>query len=370
MLDICSNICQTLQIIIMPSVTHVPVPSKSLAAIQDAKTKIISLTERDTPIPTTTQVLIKINYTGVCASDLHLARRDLPYLQPSVSIGGHEGAGVIASLGPSVDTSLWHIGDRVAVRWLHSVCKTCEPCTAGHENLCPHRKISGKDIEGCFASYAVADSAYLVRLPAGVSDAEAAPILCAGVTVYKALKIAALAQGAWVAIAGAGGGLGHLAIQYAKAMGLKPLAIDAGKREICMSLGAVAYVDVLETEDAVKEVVEVTEGGAHGALVCASSGRAYADAVKYLRRSGTMVCIGLPPKPSPIPVLPEDFIARGIKIIGTSTGTLEDTEEALEFLARGEVRPHVVEKGLGEVSQALEEIEGAKVNGRIVIKMD
>jgi propanol-preferring alcohol dehydrogenase len=131
-----------------------------------------------------------------------------------------------------------------------------------------------------------------------------------------------------------------------------------------------AYVDVMETKDAVAEIIKITDGGAHGALICASSGRAYADAVKYLRRAGTLVCIGLPPKPSPIPVLPEDFIARGIKIMGTSTGTLKDTEEALEFLARGEVRPQIVEKGLRDVEQVLEDIEGARVEGRVVIRIE
>ncbi|PSS27065.1 hypothetical protein M430DRAFT_94465 [Amorphotheca resinae ATCC 22711] len=354
----------------MPSAEPTPIPPQSLAAVQDAKTKEISTTLRETPTPTSSQVLVKVKYTGVCASDLHLARRDLPYLQPSVSIGGHEGTGTIVSLGPDADSEVWQVGDRVAVRWLHKVCKLCEPCTTGHENLCPNRKITGKDIEGCFAQYALADSHYLVRLPENVKDAEAAPILCAGVTVYKALKIADLRKGSWVAIPGGGGGLGHLAIQYAKAMGFRPLALDVGKRGICMKLGAEAYIDVVEVPDAVAEVIKITEGGAHGALVCASSGRAYADAVKYLRRAGTCVCIGLPPKASPIPVIPEDFIARGIKLMGTSTGTLEDTEEALQFLARKEIKPQIVERGLGEVSLVLEEIEGAKVEGRIVIKVE
>jgi propanol-preferring alcohol dehydrogenase len=117
---------------------------------------------------------------------------------------------VIASLGPDVDAAKWHIGDRVAVRWVHSVCGKCEVCTTGYENLCLSRKLAGKDVEGTFAEYAIADSAYIVRLPARVSDADAAPILCAGATVFKALNIANLRAGSWVAVAGAGGGLGQL----------------------------------------------------------------------------------------------------------------------------------------------------------------
>ncbi|KIW15643.1 hypothetical protein PV08_05692 [Exophiala spinifera] len=345
------------------------VPPRSLAAVQDSSTKTICTQERDTPTPESTQVLVRISCTGVCATDLHLCRRDLPYLQPTVSVGGHEGVGDIASLGSNVNKSLWKIGDRVGVRWLHRVCLQCDLCTSGYENLCPNRKISGKDVEGCFAQYALADSEYLVRIPEMVSDPDAAPILCAGVTVYKALKIAQLRKGSWVAVAGAGGGLGHLAIQYAKAMGLRPIGLDAGKKDICLTIGAEAYVDVLETNDSVAAEVQRVTGGASGALICASNGRAYADAVKYLAKAGTMVCIGLPPRPSPIPVLPEDFIARGIKIMGTSTGTLKDTEEALDFVAQGLVKPRLVEKSLDDIESVLEDIEHAKVEGRVVIRM-
>ncbi|KAH8671514.1 alcohol dehydrogenase [Xylariales sp. PMI_506] len=352
----------------MPGITA-PSPIESQAVIQDAKTGSIAVASRPTPTPTGTQVLVKVNCTGVCASDLHLIRRDLPYLQPTVSVAGHEGVGRIAALGPEADSTQWRVGDRVALRWLHRVCKGCEPCTTGYENLCPNRKVSGKDIEGCFAEFAVADSAYLCRVPESVSDAEAAPVLCAGVTVYKGLKVAGLRAGSWVAIAGAGGGLGHLAIQYARAMGFRPLALDAGKEELCLKLGAEAYIDVLQTQDCVAAVIEATGGGAHGALVCASSGRAYADAVKYLRRAGTLVCIGLPPKPSPIPVLPEDFVAKGIKIMGTSTGTLEDTNEALGYLERKEVKTHVVERTLSQLDEVLKEIEEGKMQGRAVIRI-
>lgn len=352
----------------MPGTTTSP-PATSQAAVQDPKTKVISVQSRPTPTLTGAQVLVKVDCAGVCASDLHLARRDLPYLQATVSVAGHEGVGRIAALGPAADSYRWRVGDRVAIRWLHRVCGECEACTTGFENLCPNRKVSGKDVEGCFAEYAVADSAYLCRVPESVAAAEAAPILCAGVTVYKALKVAELRPGAWVAIAGAGGGLGHLAIQYARAMGYRPLALDADKEQLCTRLGAEAYIDVVVTADCVAEVVRITGGGAHCALVCASSGRAYADAVRYLRRAGKMVCIGLPPQSSPIPVLPEDFIARGIRIMGTSTGTLQDTDEALGFLERGEIKTHVVEKSLADVDDVLEEIAQSRLSGRAVIRM-
>jgi propanol-preferring alcohol dehydrogenase len=345
------------------------VPASSLAAIQDKDTNVISTILRETPTPTSTQVLVKIDYAGVCATDIHIARQDIPYLRPTVSIGGHEGIGTIAVLGPDVDSNIWHVGDRVGVYWLYSVCKDCELCTTGYENLCPDRKLSGKDVEGSFAQYTIAASARLIRIPEGVTGAEAAPILCAGVTVYKALKVADLAPGAWVTIAGAGGGLGHMAIQYARAMGLRSIALDIGKRDICTRLGASTYIDALESQDIPAEILKITDGGSHCALICASSGQAYANAVKYLRRAGKLVCIGLPPKPTPIPVLPEDFIARGIKILGTSTGNVKDTEEALDYLARGQVKPQVIERKLEDIERILEDIEGGRVEGRIVIKI-
>lgn len=344
-------------------------PEVSLAAIQDQKTKAISVTQRQTPVAIGTQVLVRLHYSGVCATDLHLARGNIPYLQPKVSVGGHEGTGVIASLGPEVDTTKWHIGARVAVRWVHIVCGECEVCTTGYENLCQSRKLAGKDVEGTFAEYAIADSSYMVRLPDGVSDADAAPILCAGVTVYKALKIANLRKGSWVAIAGAGGGLGHLAIQYGRAIGLKVVALDVKKRDLCLSLGADAYIDILQTKDCVSAVIEATGGGAHGALICASSAQAYTDAIGFLRRTGTLVCIGLPSKPTTLPLGPADFVARGIKVMGTSTGDRQDTLEALDYVAKGQVKPQLIERKLGDIEDILEELDHGTAQGKSVIRI-
>lgn len=351
--------------------TH-SVPPKSLAAVQNESTKAISVTERDTPTPTGTQVLVRVTYSGVCGSDMHLKLRHAPSLipQPGINVFGHEGSGTIAALGPNVDDLTWKVGDRVGVRWLQWVCKECEWCTTGYQNLCPKRKVSGKDVNGSFAQYALADSTYLVRIPEGVSDEDAAPILCAGVTVYKAIKVADLRKGSWVACVGAGGGLGHLAIQYAKAMGYRPLAVDARKRDICVKLGAEAYVDVAEEKDVVKAVQDVTDGGPQGVIVTASSSRAYQDAPEYLRRAGTMVCIGLPDEPTIIPVSPQDFIGRGIKLMGSSTGNIEDTEEALDFVAKGLVKPILTHKGFADINQVIADMANAKLEGRVVVKID
>ena len=173
-----------------------------------------------------------------------------------------------------------------------------------------------------------------------------------------------------MAIAGTGSGSGHVAIQYAKAMELRHIGLDAGKRDICLALGAEGYVDVLETKNSVVEVQKVAGGGgASGALICASNGRAYGDAVKFPAKAGTMVCVGLPPKPSPTPVLPEDLTARETKIMGTFTGTLKDIEEAFDSVARGLVKPRLAEKCLDDIENVLEDIEHAKVEWMVVIRM-
>lgn len=355
------------------------VPGRSLAAMQDPVTRVISVGERATPSPMGTQVLVRMQWCGVCAADAHLARRNLPYMQATVGVFGHEGVGTIARLGPDVDGAAWRVGEAVGVRWLHRVCGACEACATGHENLCGGRVVTGRDVEGAFAQFALADAAYLVRLPGELGPADyaaAAPVLCAGVTVYKALRVADLRPGSWVAVAGAAGGLGHLGLQYARAMGLRPLALDVGagaeKRAGCLASGAEAYVDGAAAggdEAVVADVVRISGGGVHGALVCAPSSRAYGQAVAYLRRAGTLVCIAAPVERVPLPVLPDDFIARGIRIVGSSTGSLRDTEEALAFVTRGDVRPRVEERQLGEVDQAIRDVEAGRVQGRLVVRI-
>lgn len=325
------------------------------------------------PVPGENQVLVKINKVGVCMSDVHVAKGSFSYLQRAdgVTVGGHEGVGTIVEVdgGDSSKYGL-KVGDRVAVKWISWACQECELCINGHENICRRRIISGKDMNGCFAEYALAHSDYLIPIPDGISDEDAAPILCAGVTVYRGIKVAALKQGQWVAVVGAGGGLGHLAIQYAKAMGLRVISIDGGheKKQLCLSLGADAHVDFFEAKDnLVKEVMEVTQGGAHCALVVASSEVAYKQATQYIRFAGCMVCIGLPNVQTQLPVGPEFFVGKGIRILGTSTGSLEDTIESLKYVANGSVKAHVVEQKLESLQSVLEDLEKGDLLGRIVL---
>ncbi|EMR64126.1 putative alcohol dehydrogenase protein [Eutypa lata UCREL1] len=312
--------------------------------------------ERQTPEPTGKQILLRIEATGVCATDLHLIRRSIPYLQPKVDICGHEGIGRIVRLGPEADQKRWSVGDRVAHRWIYRWCGECESCEDGNEQLCDRRELSGKDIDGCWAEYTLVDSDYLLRIPEEIDPVAAAPILCAG---------------HWVAIVGAGGGLGHLAIQYAKVKGLKVLAIDAGgeKGAMCTKLGADAFVDFTQTKDITSDVVKITNGGAHAILVTSSSVRAYEQAITYVRKRGIIICIGITPQKMSFPIGPEYFVARGVRLTGTSTGTIEDTKEALEYVKTGQVKPITIEKRLEDIAECLSILEKGDAVGRYVVRL-
>lgn len=213
------------------------------------------------PKPKSNELLIHVLYTGVCHTDLHAWKGDWPLPVKLPLIGGHEGAGVVVAMGSEVKN--WKIGDFAGIKWLNGSCMSCEFCMQGAEPNCPMADLSGYTHDGSFAQYATADAVQAARIRQTTKLDEVAPILCAGVTVYKALKTADLRPGQWVAISGAGGGLGSLAIQYAKAMGLRVLAIDGGddKAKLCTDLGAEVFVDFTKSKDIIKDVVAATHGG-------------------------------------------------------------------------------------------------------------
>ncbi|RAK95847.1 zinc-dependent alcohol dehydrogenase [Aspergillus ibericus CBS 121593] len=335
-------------------------------------TQHITVEERPIPTPRDSEVLLQIEAAGICATDLHLVRKSIPYLQRKVDICGHEGVGRIVAVGPEVDAAQWQIGDRVAHRWIYDVCLECEMCRGDNEQLCDSRKLSGKDVEGCWGEYTIVNTRYLMRIPEDMSAVEAAPTLCAGTTAYRALRTAGLAPGQWVAIVGAGGGLGHLAVQYARASGLRVLGIDTGssKRELCGRLGATAYVDFMESQDLASDIIQLTDGGPHGVIVVSSSTKAYEQALTYVRKTGIIVCIGITPNKMNFPVGPEYFVARGIRLTGSSTGTMKHTQEALEYVRDGRVKPRIVETRLEEIEACLQALEKGEVEGRFVATFD
>ncbi|MGA8500249.1 MAG: alcohol dehydrogenase AdhP [Candidatus Sulfotelmatobacter sp.] len=319
---------------------------------------------REVPIPDPGpgEALVEVVASGVCHTDVHAADGDWPIKPTLPFIPGHEGAGYVAKLGPGV-THLKE-GDRVGIAWLHSTCGHCEFCLTGWETLCPEQQMSGYTVNGSFAEFALGQADYLGRIPDKLSFIDAAPILCAGVTTYKGLKQTQARPGEWVVISGVGG-LGHVAIQYAKAMGLHVAAIDIGpeKLQLARKLGAEVTVDAKE-EDVVQAIQKQT-GGVHGALVTAVSLPAFKQALGTLRRGGTCVLNGLPPGEFPVSIF--DLVLNGQTVRGSIVGTRKDLEEALQFAAEGKVKATIEEQPLASINDIFDRLKKGKVNGRIVL---
>ncbi|ODV69086.1 alcohol dehydrogenase 1 [Hyphopichia burtonii NRRL Y-1933] len=318
------------------------------------------------PKPRANELLINVKYSGVCHTDLHAWKGDWPLATKLPLVGGHEGAGIVVGMGENVKG--WKIGDYAGVKWLNGSCMSCEFCEEGNESNCDHADLSGYTHDGSFQEYATADSVQAARIPPGTDLAQVAPILCAGITVYKALKTANIRAGQWVAISGAGGGLGSLAIQYAKAMGFKPVAIDGGdaKGELCKSLGADIYVDFTKTDDMVKTMKEITGGGPHAVINVSVSTAAMQQSVDYVRPTGTVVLVGLPAHAS-VESKVFDSVVKSIKVAGSYVGNRADSREAIEFFSRGLIKSPIKMAGLSELPRIYEEMERGEIVGRYVV---
>jgi propanol-preferring alcohol dehydrogenase len=257
-------------------------------------------------------------------------------------------------------------GDRVGIAWLHSACGHCEFCISGWETLCKEQQNSGYSVNGSFAEYALAQADYLGRIPEQLSFVDAGPILCAGVTTYKGLKETEALPGEWVVISGVGG-LGHIAIQYAQAMGLHVAAVDVGeeKLELARRLGAEITADA-RSEDPARKIQKET-GGAHGVLVTAVSPAAFKQAIGMLRRHGTCVLVGLPPGEFPISIF--DVVLNRYTIRGSIVGTRKDLEEALAFAAENKVKATIEQQPLECINAVFSRLREGKVNGRIVLNI-
>ncbi|SCU89764.1 LANO_0D06304g1_1 [Lachancea nothofagi CBS 11611] len=319
------------------------------------------------PKPKANEILVNVKYSGVCHTDLHAWKGDwtqLPVKLPLV--GGHEGAGVVVAKGENVTN--FEIGDLAGIKWLNGSCMSCELCEQGHEPNCEHADLSGYTHDGTFQQYATADAVQAAQLPEGTNLAEVAPILCAGVTVYKALKTADLVPGQWVAISGAAGGLGSLAVQYAKAMGLQVLGIDGGedKKQLFHKLGGDVFVDFKKTKDIVSEIQEATHGGPHGVINVSVSEAAISLSTQYVRPCGTVVLVGLPANAY---VKSEVFshVVKSISLKGSYVGNRADTREAIDFFIRGLVKSPIKIIGLSELPQVYGLMDAGKILGRYVV---
>jgi len=335
------------------------------AAVVHAFGEPLRIEELPVPAPGPGDVVVKLVATGVCHTDLHAARGDWAVRPVLPLVPGHEGTGHVVAVGDGVT----HVkeGDAVGVPWLHDACGQCEYCLTGWETLCPSQHNTGYSVNGTYAEFVLAKADYVGHLPAGADLEQIAPILCAGVTTYKGLKETEAKAGEWVAISGIGG-LGHVAVQYAKAMGFNVAAldIDEAKLALAKSLGADLTVDCRDA-DAVKALVKQTGGGAHGVLVTAASTAAFGQAIGIARRKGTVVLNGLPPGDFPTPVLP--VVLKRITLRGSIVGTREDLAEALAFAADGKVAAQVAIEPLEAVNEVFERLEQGKINGRIVLRL-
>ena len=324
----------------------------------------LAIEEVETPRPQKGEILVKVAASGVCHTDLHAAHGDWPVRPNPPFIPGHEGVGHIVAVGEGVS----HVkeGDRVGVPWLYSACGHCEHCLGGWETLCESQQNTGYSVNGGFADYTLADAGFVGRLPDNVDFVEIAPVLCAGVTVYKGLKMTDTRPGQWVVVSGIGG-LGHMAVQYARAMGLNVAAVDIddGKLALAERLGATVTVNAMKTDpvDYLKREI----GGAHGALVTAVSPKAFDQGQRMLRRGGTLVLNGLPPGDFPLPIF--DTVLNGITVRGSIVGTRQDLQEALDFAGEGKVKATVATDRLENINDVFQRMIDGKIEGRIVLDM-
>ena len=336
------------------------------AAVVTSFTEPLELRELPVPEPGPGQVLVRIEASGLCHTDIHAAHGDWPVKPTPPFIPGHEGVGIVEALGPGVTNRA--VGDRVALPWLGHACGHCDHCIAGWETLCEEQQNTGYSIDGGFAEYAVADATYVVPVPEGVSPRDAAPLTCAGVTTYKAIKVAHIRPSERVAIFGIGG-LGHLAVQYARLVGGVVIAvyIEDDKLELAAELGADHVINA-KTNDPVAAIEAL--GGADVAVVLAVIPSVFEQAFASLRRGGRLVCVGLPPEsdgPMSLPIFPT--VLKGISVIGSIVGTRQDLAEVFELHARGRTRVVAEGRRLEDVNESIDDVLSGRATARLVFEL-
>ena len=341
----------------------IPARGKMQAAVVEQFGQPLVLRELDIPSPGPGQILVKTEACGVCHTDLHAAHGDWPVKPTLPFIPGHEAIGLVAAVGSGV--TIVKEGDRVGVPWLYSACGHCEYCLQGWETVCAQAQFGGYTKNGGFAEYLLADPDYVAHVPASLAAAEAAPLICAGITTYKGIKETEAKAGEWIAISGVGG-LGHLAIQYAKAMGLLVCGIDIddGKLAHAKHVGADLVINA-KMGDPAAAVKQATGGGAHGVLITAPSLSAFKQGVGMTRKRGTCVLVGLPPGEFPVPLF--DVVANCITIRGSFVGTRQDMAEALAFSVGGRVKADIDLEPLSAINQIFDRLEHGEVASRTVL---
>ena len=336
-------------------------PTHMHAAIVESFDRPLRYAEVEVPVPGPGEVLVRIEASGLCHTDIHAAHGDWPVKPSPPFIPGHEGVGRVETLGAGVTEVA--IGDRVAMPWLGYACGACDYCVSGWETLCLQQRNTGYSIDGGFAEFVKASARFVVRVPEGVDPLDAAPLTCAGVTTYKAVKVAGTRSSDLVAVFGVGG-LGHMAVQYARIAGARVVAVDLqpDKLELARELGAEFTVNA-SAEDPAAAIQAL--GGADAAIALAVAPQAFRDAYGSLRRGGRLVFVGLPADNEvTIPIF--ETVLNGITIVGSIVGTRTDLREVFELHAAGRTRVIRETRPLAQVNEAIEDVERGRVPARVV----
>jgi propanol-preferring alcohol dehydrogenase len=309
------------------------------------------------------QVRVKVQACGLCHTDIHAASGDWPIKPSPPFVPGHEGVGIVTQLGAGV--SEVSVGDRVAMPWLGYACGICDYCVSGWETLCHEQEMMGYTIDGAFGEYATAYARYVVKVPESLDSLDAAPLTCAGVTTYKAVKVAGTRSADLVAVFGVGG-LGHLAIQYAAIAGGRVVAVDVidEKLELARELGSEFTINAAK-EDPVEAIQRL--GGVHQAIALAVSPGAFEQAYRSLRRGGTLVFVAMPADNEvTLPIF--ETVVNGITVVGSIVGTRKDLREVFELHAAGKTRVIRETRPLDQVNQAIADVAAGRVAARIVLE--
>jgi propanol-preferring alcohol dehydrogenase len=342
--------------------THSPLASYQAAVVHGFGERL-AIAQVPAAVLAPGQIRVKIEACGLCHTDIHAAHGDWPVKPSPPFIPGHEGVGIVAELGPGVSEVL--VGDRVAMPWLGYACGTCDYCVSGRETLCLSQENTGYSIDGAFGEYATAYARYTVKVPEGIDPLDAAPLACAGVTTYKAIKVAGTRSSDLVAVFGVGG-LGHLAIQYAAIAGGRVVAVDIldEKLDLAKRLGAEFTINAAK-EDPVEAIQRL--GGVDQAIALAVSPRAFEQAYGSLRRGGTLVFVALPAENTvTVPIF--ETVLNGITIVGSIVGTRTDLREVFELHAAGKTEVMREVRRLDEVNEAIADVEAGRVVARIVLQ--
>ncbi len=334
------------------------------AAVVHDFTAPLAVEDLPVPAPAPHQVLVRIEASGLCHTDIHAARGDWPVRPGLPFVPGHEGVGIVEAAGDLVRNA--RVGQRVAIAWLAEACGRCDHCVSGWETLCTEQRNSGYSVDGAYAEYALAHGDYVVPVPDGIDSLDAAPLTCAGVTTYKALKVSGARPGTRVLVSGIGG-LGHLALQYARIFGAETVAVDVtdDKLALARELGADHVIDA-RIQDVAAEVQAL--GGADAAIALAVSNDSFRAAYGALRRGGTLVLVALPADGTlQLPVF--DTVLNGTKVIGSIVGTRQDLAEVFALHALGRTRVIRETRRLDDVNACMAEVLDGKVAARLVFDL-